>query len=240
MKPWILWSVVAAVFTLVVFPHADWGLLTLRTPQTITVTASAQREQDNEIAQFYGGVTAVGSDKEKAVAEVNSKMEEVIANVKNFGIEAKDIKTQSVSVYQDQEQVTIDGRQRFEPGSWRANNSIQIKLRAGDRASELVGLLSSSGLTDISGPNFMADPDATGDTSDLLQEAVEKARVKAEQVAAANGMKVRRVISISEGGSVGGVYPMFDSARASSGGGSPVEPGTSTVFSTVSVTFEVR
>ncbi len=240
MKPWILWSVVAAVFTLVVFPHADWGLLTLKTPQTITVTASAQREQANEIAQFYGGVTAVNTDKEKAVTEVNAKMDEVITKVKQFGIEAKDIKTQSVSVYQDQEQVTVEGRQRFEPGSWRANNSIQIKLRNGDRASDLVGLLSSSGLTDISGPNFMADPDATADTTDLLQQAVEKARAKAEQVAAANGMRVRRVINISEGGSTGGIYPMFDMARSASGGGAPIEAGTSTVYSSVSVTFEIR
>lgn len=240
MKPWILWAVVAAIFTLVVFPYADWGSLMVRTPQMITVTASAQREQSNELAQFYGGVTAVNTDKEKAVSEVNAQMDQVIAKLKEFGIDAKDIKTQSVSVFQDQEQVTVEGRQRFEPGSWRANNSIQIKLRNIDRASELVGLLSASGLTDISGPNFMADPDASTDTADLLQQAVQKAQDKADTVARAQGMRVRRIVNITEGGSAN-VYPMFDRMMsAGGGGGAPIEPGTSTVQSTVTVTFEMR
>lgn len=240
MKPWIMWVTIVAVFILVVFPYADWGTLMLKAPQTITVSASAQREQGNEIAQFYAGVTATNEDKQAAVDEVNSKMDEVIAKVKEFGIPTDDIQTQSVSVYQDQEQVVIDGRQRMEPGQWRATNSIQIKLREVDRTSDLVGLLSSSGLTDISGPNFMADPDAASDTTDLLQEAVRKAHQKADTVARANGMRVRRVVSISEGGSTGGVYPMFDRAMSMGGGAAPIEPGTSTVQSSVTVTFEIR
>ncbi len=239
MQSWMKWVAIAAVFVLVVFPFTDWGSVVLRTPQTITVSASAQREQGNELAQFYAGVTATNADKQAAVDEVNSKMTEVTAKIKEFGIPAEDIKTQSLSVYQDQEQVTIDGRQRFEPGTWRANNSIQVKLREIDRASELVGLLSASGLTDISGPNFMADPDAVTDTSDLMQQAVSKAREKADAVAQANGMRVRRVINISEGSSAGGIYPMFDRAMGA-GGGAPIEPGTSTVQSTVTVTFEIR
>lgn len=240
MKPWIVWLVAAAVFTLVVFPYADWGSLMVRTPQMITVSASAQREQGNELAQFYAGVTATNIDKQAAVAEVNTMMDEVIAKVKEFGVATEDIKTQSVSVYQDQEQVTTDGRQRFEPGSWRANNSIQIKLRDASRASELVGVLSGSGLTDISGPNFMADPDASNDTTDLMQQAVLKAREKAETVARANGMRISRIVNISEGAGTAGIYPMFDRAMSGGGGGAPIEPGTSTVQSTVTVTFEMR
>jgi uncharacterized protein YggE len=240
MKPWIMWVTIAAVFVLVVFPYADWGSVMLRSPQMITVTASAQREQSNEIAQFYAGVTITNADKQAAVDEANTKMAEVITNLKEFGIPDEDIKTQGANVYQDQEQVTTEGRQRFEPGMWRVTNSIQIKLKDGSRTSDLLSVLGSSGLTDISGPNFMLDPDTQNDTTDLLQQAVQKAREKADKVAQSNGMRVRRVVNISEGGAMGGGMPMMDMAMSARSTAAPIEAGTSTVYSSVTVTFEMR
>jgi len=213
--------------------------LTIKSPQTITVSATAKKEESNQIAQFYAGVTAANTDKQAAINEVNQKMEEVITKVKEFGIDPADIKTQNMSVYQDQEQITIDGRQTFQPGQWRVNNSVQIKLRDVTKASDLISLLGGSGLTDISGPNFTVDEDLQSNQGELLQQAVEKAREKATVVAEANGKKITKIVNITEGSSAN-YGPMFDRAQSGGGGGVPIEVGTSTVQATVTVVFEIR
>lgn len=239
MKDLVKWLVAVTLFTLVVFPFARWGSLTLRAPETITVSGMAQQEELNEVAQFYAGVTATNNDKQAAIDEVNSKMQEVIDKLKEFGIPDADIKTQNLSVYQDQEQVTEGGRQRFIPGTWRVNNSVQIKLKDAARTSDLLALLGSSGLTDISGPNFMIDSEDQAVRTELMKKAVENATEKATAIAEANGKKIAKVVNITEGGASSYNPMMFDRAM-SGGGGAPTEPGTSTVQSTVTVTYEMR
>lgn len=239
MKPWMMWVVIATVFSLVVFPFVEWGTLRIRPTKTITVTGMAQQDQKNEIAKFYAGVTAVNGDKQAAITEVNAKMDEVMTKLKDFGLPETDIKTQNISVYQDQEQITEGGRQRFSPGQWRATNGIEITLRDSAKASDLLDLLGGSGLTDISGPNFSVDEtDMQTVQADLLEKAVANAEQKAKKVAEANGHSVTKVINITEGyaPSFGGV--MMD--RAMSASAAPISPGTSTVQSTVTVTFEMR
>lgn len=231
-------GIVAIIAIVAIFHahHGAWGR-----PETITVVGTAHKDEVNQVAQFYAGVTAVNADKQAAIAEVNKKMDEVMAKVKEFGIVPADIKTQSVTVYQDQEQVTEGGRQTYQPGKWRANNSIQIKLRDASKTSDLVSLLAASGLTDISGPNFMLDDDASeNNQAELLKQAVEKARAKADVLAQANGKKVKRILSITEGGSQSNPV-MFEKAMSGmGGGGAPVEPGTSSIQATATVVFEVR
>jgi uncharacterized protein YggE len=234
----VRWLVALTVFTLVVFPYARWGSITLRPPETITVSGMAQQEEQNELAQFYVGVTATNADKQAAIDEVNTKMDEVIAKLKEFGIPAADIKTQSVSVYQDQEQVTEGGRMRYVPGTWRANNSVQIKLRDVAKTSDLLALLGGSGLTDISGPNFMIDPDDQAARTELMKEAVDQAKEKAAAIAQANGKKLTKIVNVTEGYAPSYGPMLMD--RAMGGGAAPIEPGTSTVQATVTVTFEMK
>lgn len=238
MKDVVKWLVAVTLFTLVVFPFARWGSVTLRAPETITVSGMAQQEELNELAQFYAGVTATNTDKQAAIDEVNSKMQEVIDSLKEFGIPAEDIKTQNLSVYQDQEQITEGGRQRYIPGAWRVNNSVQIKLRDASRTSDLLALLGESGLTDISGPNFMIDPQDQAVQTELMKKAVENATEKATAIAQANGKRISKIVNITEGGASSYNPMLMD--RAMGGGGAPTEPGTSTVQSSVTVTFEMR
>lgn len=237
MKNPIQWLLVGAIFFGLVFPMTRWGSMVIRQPQTITVTGYAEREEKNQVAQFYAGVTATNADKQLAINEVNEQMRRVTEKLKTFGIADADIQTQSMSVYQDQEQVTEGGRQRYTAGGWRANNSVQIKLRDGARTSELMSLLGESGLTDISGPNFSLDS-SDEQRADLLQKAVEKAREKADFLAKANKKKIYGIVSITEGYSSN--PGLYEATKMGGGGGGPVEPGTSTVTAAATVVFELK
>lgn len=210
--------------------NIDWGSVVLAPPKLITVTGVATQQQENQVAQFSAGVSAVNTDKDTAVEEVNEEMTQLVADIKAFGIVEGDIKTENLSVFQE------ENPQR-RPGPWRVNNSVTIILRDIDRAAELSKLLTDSGATNIFGPNFMLDPEERPE-DELLGQAVEDARGKAEKIAQASGGKLGKVVSVSEGSAPGFVGPVLARLEAGGGGPTPVEPGGSLVSKQVSVTFE--
>jgi len=209
---------------------------------TITVTGEAKKDELPQIARFSASVTVTNADKQTAINEVNSSMEKIIKSVKDFGIDTQDIQTQQVSVYQtkDNIEIMIYPPRPSAKDVWQASNSISITLRDIAKASDLADLLAASGATNVSGPNYSLD-DTTQAQADLLAKAIANAREKAGKIAAASRRKLGEVITVSEGSS-GYPGPLF------AGGGmmaeksvpTPVEPGTETVYKSVTVTFELK
>jgi uncharacterized protein YggE len=224
---------IAASF-LLPWKNINWGNLKLLSQETVTVVGEAQSQEKSQIASFNAGVSSVSDDKEKAVSEVNQKVQLIIDAVKTFGISSEDIKTQSLSVYQTQESYYEDGRQKQRPGQWQVNNTIDITLRNVEQASELANLLTKSGATNVYGPNFTLDYSKQANNA-LLGDAMKNARDKAEKIAAFGGKKLGKVINVVEGYSTPNIYTMMKSQAG--GGGAPIEPGSQTVFKSLTVTF---
>lgn len=224
-----------AGFYFIPWQKINWGKLQLSSPKTVTVVGEAQTREKSQIAIFTAGVSVINDDKEAAVFEVNQKTEGLIKTVKDFGIKSEDIKTQNLNVYQREETYYEEGRQKTRPGQWSVSNSIEIKLRDVDRASNLADLLAKSGATNVWGPNFSLDETGIGQNF-LFEEAVKNAREKAQIVATASGSKLGKIISISEGYQPVSVFRALEGG----GGGAPVEPGSSTVKKVVTVVFELE
>jgi len=206
--------------------------------RTVTVTGSAQSQKTNEMASYTAGVNAVNDSKEKAVAEVNEKVTALVQSIKQFGIADKDIKTQNLNIYQNQETYYEDGVQKQRLGQWNVNNSIEITLREIGKAQELTDLLSKSGANNVYGPNFSLDESNSKDTG-LTELAIKDAREKADVIAKASGAKLGEVVEVVEGG-ISTNYPMYAAKADGMGGGAPVEVGSTTVSKSVTVTFELR
>lgn len=215
----------------------SWGKLEMGMDRTVTVTGQATGQVKNEIASFSAGVTALNESKDEAVAEVNGKVEQMVESVKDFGVDEKDIKTQNLSIFQ-QEEYDQQTRKTVK-GQWRVSNNVEVILREVDRASELADLLASSGATNVSGPRLRPDENANGEDV-LFSAAVADARVKAEKAAVAAGARLGKVISVVEGGSNNVVQPMLELAASGRGGGAPIEPGSTTASKTVTVVFEMK
>lgn len=98
----ILILVIIAAFVLP-WRNINWGKLSFQ-GETVVVTGESKTKQKNEVASFSAGVNVIKEKKEEAVDEVNKKINELITSVKDFGIPDEDIKTQSMSIYQQQEQ----------------------------------------------------------------------------------------------------------------------------------------
>lgn len=217
----------------------NWGSIKWKQPETITVVGEARSVQKNQIATFNAGVDSVQSDKDKAIKEVDAKVEELIKALKNFGIAEKDIKTQNLSVYQQEETYYEDGVSRSRKGQWIVNNSVEIKLREVDQSSELVALLTSSGATNVYGPNFTFE-DTSDAERDLFEAAMDDAKDKAEILAKTSNRKIGRIVNIVEGGNSYN-SPVYNKVMdGMGGGGAPIEVGSGTVSQTLTVIFELE
>ncbi|HCM82801.1 MAG: hypothetical protein UV63_C0061G0008 [Microgenomates group bacterium GW2011_GWC1_43_11] len=215
----------------------NWGTFALSTSSTVTVVGEAQTEEENKRASFTAAVTIVKDKKEQAIDETNQKIATITSAVKNFGIPASDVKTQNLSIYQEEETYTERGSQKRRPGAWRVSNSIEITLRDAKKAGALADILSKTGATSVYGPNFTLDEESASGRA-LLSSAVGDARKKADLLAKAAGKKLGPIITISEGTTQQG--PMALLRGEGMGGGSDMQPGSETIRKSVTVTFKLR
>lgn len=214
-----------------------WGNIAIAPAETITVTGTAKSEVKNQIAVFTAGINVVKDTKEAALEEANKQADSIIAAVKNFGIPASDIKTQNMNVFQQEETYYDNGVQRSRGGQWRVSNSVEIKLRDVDKASDLAKVLTDSGANNIYGPNFSLD-DTDSLQTELLGKAIENARSKADLIAKSTGRKLENMLTVTEGYQSQPITYMYKGAGG--GGGAPSELGTGTIEQTVTVTYELK
>lgn len=214
------------------------GVASVLSKRSITVTGSANRQQANQLATFSASVSSKNADKSKAVSEVNQKSEKLVAQLKAFGIESKDLKTQSLSIYREQVPYWDDGVQKYKEGDWNASISVDIILRAVSRAMDLADLLAKAETSSVYGPNYSLS-EGEPEKAELLKQAFDNARAKAEVLAGGMGLRVGKVISAVEGADYTPVYALREMGMGSGGGGG-MEPGSTNVSTSLTVTFELR
>jgi uncharacterized protein YggE len=183
----------------------------------ITVTGEATVAAAPDAAQIRIGVSSQGKTA-RAASDANVKdMTVVLAAIKESGVADRDIQTTSLSL-QPQYDPNKTGAARLI--GFQANNQITVKIRDIGQLPNILDRAISAGANEMSGIEFVVS-----EQSKLLDkaraEAIADARRKAELYANAAGMKVGRVMSISEEGAA--PQPRaFQSVRA---GSAAIAPG---------------
>jgi uncharacterized protein YggE len=216
----------------------SWGSMTWLPAKTVTVMGEAKGQTQNQIATFSAGVNVIKENKDEATKELNQRMDQLVEIVKKFGIKSEDIKTTSMSLYQNQDPYWDNGIQKYRPGNWNASSNIEITLREINRATELMSQLTSTGANNVYGPNFQADNTLEFEKG-LMEEAVKNATDKATNLARVSGRQLGKIVSINElGANNSGV--MYAADMGGRGGGGPMEPGSQTVSKSLTVVFELK
>ncbi len=218
----------------------NWGSIQTVPGRTVTVVGEARTSQVSQLATFSAGIGAVMDDKEAAIKEVNAKTEALLEALKKFGIKDEDIKTQNLSYYQNQEQYYDNGRQKMRPGQWSVNNSVDITLRDVSKVSDLAALLAASGANNVYGPNFSVN-DSSEVSNSLIDDAIKDARTKATEMASTGGLKLGKILSVTEGVTIQNpVNYGMGMEKGMGGGGVPLVPGGTVMLKQVTVVFELQ
>lgn len=212
------------------------------TPQ-IVVSGSASQDFSNQIAEFNITFTSKNKDKAKSEEENTVKVNKFLDEVKNFGITEKDIITESINSFQEQESYQEGGVFKSRPGDWVFSQSIRIKVKEIQKVNDFVTLLGKNPTSNVYGPNFSVD-NTTLDESKVYQLAFDNAKNKAEKLAEKSGRKLGKVIFISESQGYSIDRPIPLAAKAVGMGGAEVSAqlpaGTSSVSKTLQVIFELK
>lgn len=201
----------------------------------IVVSGEGRAEAVPDRASFTAGVQAEARQAREAFAAVSTSMRAVLDALAAAGVAAEDLQTSELSL--DPLWDDGDGGQRQpQVRGYMASNLVTARVRDVAALGALIDAANAAGANRIVGVSFdLADPDARA--AEARTEAVADARAKAEQLAAAAGVRLGPVVSISEQGG-GGPMPMF--ARAEAMADAPVAPGTVGVEVRVEIVYGIE
>ena len=204
----------------------------------LNISANAEATRVPDVATLSAGVVTQAADGNSAMRQNAQQMDKVLAAIKAAGIAEKDIQTSGINLspqyrYVENEAPKITG--------YQASNNVNLKIRDIAKLGKVLDALAAVGANQINGPSFEIDqPEPVYDEARLA--ALKKAQARAETYAKALGLKVRRIVSISEGGN--GFHPpmpmMAMRAQAMDAKEStPVSPGETTLSVNLDVVFEL-
>jgi uncharacterized protein len=250
LKPWVwqaLGILLMAFLAINILDRVyDFSLDLKKAPQnTISMSAEGKVSAKPDLATVTVGVTTNGSSAKTAQDANTTSANKVIDFVKQQGIKDEDIVTSNFSVYPNYDY--SNGRNNIV--GYNANQTLTIKVRGVDKStstlSKILGGAVDSGSNQLQGVYFSFD-----DADNLRQEArkiaIEKAKQKAADLASASGLKLGKVISISDNS--GGGYPgpmpyALDAVKNQAGGAASapqVETGSQDVTATMTLVFEIK
>lgn len=218
-------------------PFSLSSVVTQKT-DSFTVSGEGKATIIPDIAVVSVGVQAQGASVKIVQQELNSKINKISDAVKKLGIDKADIQTANYNLSPMYDY--RNGNQKIT--GYEANSTLTIRVKNIDKANDVVDAATANGANQIGGISFDV-ADKTKAENDARALAVAQAKKKAEVAAKTAGFTLGRVINYSEGsGNSPRPYPMMAKADAVEVGMAPtqIEPGSSEVVMTVSLSYEIR
>ena len=202
----------------------------------ITVSAQGSVKVVPDAVRINATATAVAATSKEALAATAKTATAVRAALKTAKVDTKDIATQSVTVYPEYK-YTADGGSTLT--GYRGSQSFTITVRAADTAGALVDSLVAAGgdnlqVTGVS--PFVLD--ASKSSLSARTVAVKNARAKALSYAKLLGVKLGRVITLSES-SGPAAYPIM-AMQKDSVGATVIDLGQQDVTVSISVKWAIN
>lgn len=218
---------------------------------TITVQGEGKVQAVPDIGVFSFSVLADGKYAAEAQSKSATANNAIIATLKENGVEEKDIKTENYNLnpkYKYSDTVCRSGM--YCPPSnpvidgYEVSQTVTVKVRALDKAGDLISKAGEKGATNISNLSFTTD-DVTVIKAQAREKAIVDAKKQADALAKSLGVQIVRMTGFWEND--GAMYPMAerafsaDAMMSKSGGVTPQMPlGENEIKSSVSITYEIR
>ncbi|MEQ8599317.1 MAG: SIMPL domain-containing protein [Devosia sp.] len=212
---------------------------------TIAIEGRGEVRAAPDMATINSGVTTQGATAREALDANTAAMSELIAALKQSGIEARDIQTSGFSV--NPNYVYSDARDDLgytmppKINGYQVSNSVTVVVRDLEELGSILDQSVTVGANTVNGVSFsVADP------SELLDEARKlafaNARDKAELYAGVADATLGDLEQISERQDFNAPqpYPMYARAEMAGSAPVPVEAGEMSFAITVNVTWDLN
>jgi uncharacterized protein YggE len=199
----------------------------------ITVTGNAEMTVQPDIAIVTLGVTTEASEAEKAVQENARIANAVVDAIVKAGIAKRDIETSQYSV------APIMDYQKVPPVTtgYKVTNTVRLKVRNLTKVGSLIDTAIGAGANNVQGVGFDIE-DPSFFRKEALVKALKKAEADAKLIADTLGVKLGKVVSVSETGPVIIRPTEYGVARAEATT-TPIIPGQVRVTALVTVVYSI-
>ena len=205
----------------------------------LSVSAHAEATRVPDVATVSAGVVTQAADANAAMRDNAARMDAVMKAIRAAGIAERDIQTSGINLnpqyrYIENQPPAITG--------YQASNTVSLKVRDIGKLGGVLDALVASGANQVNGPAFEVDkPEIAYD--EARRAALAKAQARATMYADALGVRVRRIVSIDEGGGFQPPVPMpmmaMGRAEKSVAYDTAVSPGETTLGANLNVVFEL-
>lgn len=206
-------------------------------PRTITVTGTGRVSVAPDVADLRLGVTTTEQTVSAARSGNAAAMSRVLAALRTAGIEARDIQTSNLSLSPAYDYSGPTPRLT----EHTLQNTVAVVIRELASVGAAIDGALEAGATTVDSISFRVE-DAAPHQQQARTLAVADARAKAEVLAAAAGVSIAGVGSISE---LGGQLPIPFAGRemaklAMADASTPVEAGTNDIAISVAIMFMIE
>jgi uncharacterized protein len=207
-------------------------------PVLFNLSAEGEVSLAPDIAVLQMGVSAQAPTAAEAIRLNRERMNSALAALKSAGVAPKDIQTSGFN---------LGPQYAYEPNKpprltgYVASNSVSATVREIGRAGAVIDAVTASGANQINGISFDI-ADRRKAENDARRAAVRALQDKVELYAAATGLHVVRLASLSEGSDAAPPSPprVYAVARMSAEAvPTPVEPGETKVRMVVNGIYEL-
>ena len=205
----------------------------------LDLSVSGEVTRVPDLANISAGVVTRAATATAALQENAARMDRVVAALKRAGIADRDIQTSSISLnaeyrYPETQSPQLTG--------YTASNQVTVQFHDIRNSGKVLDALVNEGANQISGPNMTIEhPEQALD--EARAQAIAAGRARADLYARSLGMRVVRVVSVSESG---GYYappspppaPMM--AAVAERSDTKIEPGEQKLQVSLSMVFELQ
>lgn len=210
----------------------------------LTVSGEGKVYVEPDLATITLGLETNGEDVQEITKTSTESMNKMIEEIKKLGVNSADIQTTQYSV-NPQYSWTDEGRQE---NGYQIEQNVEVKIRDFSKISNVLSVATQSGANVINSLQFSIENEDTA-KENARAEAIEKAKIKAEWIAAQTGIKLGKITSVYESSYTNGSEIYYSAKTASSdealaigGGGisSQIESGQKEITVTVNLTYKIK
>ena len=256
IKNWLGIVSIFAVLCLVIvaFWYASVNAQTKASERLFRVSGEGKIVAVPDVARITFGIISEGGKNLADLQKQNTdKSNKIISFLKEQGIDAKDIKTQSYNInpryqyFDCYSEIYTGAEPRACPPpeivGYSISQSISVKVRKLDKAGQILAGVVERGANNVYGPEFVVDEPENLKTQ-ARQKAVEQAKQKAKAVARAGGFRLGRLMAINEGFYGGPIQLRTAVAEFGKGGDASdaptLEPGSEEIVINIELVYEIK
>lgn len=213
--------------------------ITTEKKTTFDVQAEGKVTAVPDTAEINLGIQSNKPTVEAAQKEANGKINNITSELKKLGIEEKYIKTSNYSVYPD---YNYQAGQKIT--GYNVNITLTIKVKDLQKINNVIDIATAQGANQIGNLSFVIDDDKLESLKmEARKQAIEKAKVKAKEIANAGGIKLGRLVDVTESVSSYNSTPLRTPATALAGGGvedkqTQIQAGESEITINITISYE--